>query len=379
MRAGGVLQATYTVGNGIAAFCTSNPPVCTRAEFVMNIIDKYEEAGLAIQGIIQTARGDTEGAAQTAIQWQAEQLDGGLPGNTVAAEIGEEIVKYGDNVEEIIRLYGDDAVEFIGLYGDDAVHLIGEYGYEGIALLRTYGPESLVYVNRLTPLLGDESFGVALKQGPDAVEALTHWSDDMLLKYGDELALRAGNDAKALKASVELAKLNNTTSPEARELIDIIAKNSAQGNGDRLVLGKWVNDGTLDSGFIGVARADGSQYFFANPGMSKAFKDLNPAEKDELYWAINEQVLSNMVASVDKIDYSFNGLNPAKIEDEIAAIDAIVNGKSEADVISILDAKNFPFRMREVKFLLSKGYTYEIDEVKNMIHWVKPFSNEAMR
>ena len=42
--------------------------------------------------------------------------------------------------------------------------------------------------------------------------------------------------------------------------------------------------------------------------MSKIFEDLSLAEKDKLYWAINEQVLSDMVDSVDKIDYSFSGL-----------------------------------------------------------------------
>jgi hypothetical protein len=183
-------------------------------------------------------------------------MDGGIPGNAIARELGEEInewaTRYGDDVADLIRLYGDDAIEIIGAYGD-----------EGIALLSIYGDDAINIIHKIEKL-SDDALEKALQQGPDAIKALSYWDEDNLIKYGDELVSRAVQDAKALKAASELAKMKNIDSPEARELIEIIAENSIVGEGDRLILGKWI-EGSLDEGFIGKARSENALFYGTNP------------------------------------------------------------------------------------------------------------------
>jgi hypothetical protein len=48
-----------------------------------------------------------------------------------------------------------------------------------------------------------------------------------------------------------------------------------------------------------------------------------------------------------------------------------LSGSSRDDVAKAFDGK-FPFRMKEVEVLVKNGYTFEIDEVNQVIHWLKP-------
>ena len=113
-----------TVGNSLAGYCVLNPSVCGRTEVVMNVVDKLEEAGLMVKGTIQTWRGDSAGAADTALELQLEYLDGGMPGNTVVKEMGNELQKLGPDAVGIAERYGDDAIPLLLKYGDDAVDLL---------------------------------------------------------------------------------------------------------------------------------------------------------------------------------------------------------------------------------------------------------------
>ncbi|MGB7876762.1 MAG: Ig-like domain repeat protein, partial [Anaerolineales bacterium] len=350
---GGLTSTLITVGNGATAVCANYQTLCNYVEPVMRGIDFLEETGLMVKGTIQTWRGDSVGALETMQELQMEYMDGGIPGNAIAREIGEEVsewtTKYGDDVVDLVRLYGDDAVDLIRLHKGDAVKLIRNYGKEGIALLKAHGDDAINIVIKVERL-SDDAFEKAWQQGPDAMKALSFWDEEDLIKYSDELVSRAPQDAVVLKAASKLAGMKNIDSDEAQELIKIIAENSIIGDGDRLILGKWV-EGSLDAGFIGKARSENALFYGTNPGLQKiidSMDNLSGSEKEKLFWAVNEQVLQKSIDRNWKIDYSFNGFDGDEIVNEIAAIEAIAGGKSRADVEKFFNGK-FPFRMREIE------------------------------
>jgi hypothetical protein len=373
---GGALQATYTVGNGVAAFCTSNPTVCTRAEFVMNIIDKYEEAGLAVQGIIQTARGDTEGAAQTAIEWQAEHLDGGLPGNTVAVEIGEEIVRYGDDAAELIATYGDDAVNIIEAYGDEGIALLlkfGDHTDDAINLVKGFGSPAVKVMNAvditsaktLLTTLDEDVLDYAIQQGPDAVAALSRWSKDELMQYGPELALRAKKDATVLQDIKELTSLGPIDSAyityEQQNLIKAIAENSTQySNEGQIVLGKWVDYG---NGFAKYGRDTGSVHYNPHPDMWNLLGNLGKENREEAAWLINKEVIQTGIDRGIPFEYSLNGVPADDIFKEQTAVQLIFSGETNAEIMQTLNLNYIPIRMKELQELQKAGYKFVYDEM----------------
>jgi hypothetical protein len=382
---------------GAASYCALNSNSCAKVEPVLNAFDTAEEGWLIAKGSYQTWIGDGAGAADTAIELQMEQMDGGMPGNSISHEVSEQLAKLGDDVPELIATYGDEIVPLLLQYGDEAVNIIGAHGDEGITLLLKFGDDTGDAINLVkqygTPAVKvldavdlpsakklltamDKSaidLDYAIAQGPDAVRALSYWPDDFLVKYGDELVLRAKDDARTLEAASKLAKLKDLNSKEAQDLIDTIANNSIRGDGNRLVLGKWVNDGTLDNGFIGVARADGALFYSTNPGLEKILYESTDVVKEQeaLFWAVNNRVLEISVAHDFKIDYSLDGIDPDDIPNEVKAISAIASGKNRDEVAEYFGGK-FPFRMREVEVLISHGYKFEVDGAASMIHWIKP-------
>ncbi len=383
-------SAAPWVSASIASTCANYPNACSQ---IGTIVDYGEEALLSGQVAYYTWVGDQDKAAEAMLQLQLEQLDGGVPGNSVATEVGEQLSKLGDDVPELIATYGDEIVPLLLQYGDDAVDIIGAYGDDGIALLLRFGDKTddaialvkefgtpaakvldavdLTSAKTLLTTLNASSLEYAIKQGPEAVKALSYWPDSYLIKYGDELILRAKDDARALEAASKLVKLKDLNTKEAQDLIDTIAYNSIQGGGNRLVLGKWVNNGTLDNGFIGVARADGALFYGTNPGLAKIFSGSTDLPQQDLFWAVNNRVLEISVAHDFKIDYSLDGIDRDSIRREITAIKAIASKKSQEDVAKIMGG-SFPFRFKEVKVLVDQGYIFEIDKAANVIHWIKP-------
>ena len=235
---------------GVASYCALNSNACAKAEPVLNALDIAEEKWLMAKGSYQTWIGDSAGAADTAIELQMEHMDGGLPGNSISHEVSEQLAKLGDDVPKLIATYGDEIVPLLLQYGDEAVDIIGGYGDEGVTLLLKFGDDTGEAINLVkqygTPAvkvlnavdftsaktlitnLNDGALDYAISQGPDAVRALSYWPDDFLVKYGDELSLRAKDDARTLEAASKLAKLKNFNTKEAKDLIDTIAYNSIQ-------------------------------------------------------------------------------------------------------------------------------------------------------
>jgi hypothetical protein len=372
------------------SYCSTNIATCGLATPVFKIIDSIEETWIKTKLTYQLWKKDEAGASETALELHSEYADGGMPGNFVLNEVADQlkdlnenalrlyreygddviplIVKYGDDALDIIRVYGNDGISLIQLYGYDAIELLQRYGQDVIPLLKANGADAITLANRLTPLIGENNLKLALEQSPEAVIALSHWTDDELAKYGDELVSRATTDAIAFDAAVKLSKIEDLQGSEAKNLLRIIAKNSIQGDGSRIILGKWF-DGNFDEGFIGVARAEDANFYGPSRGLEAAFNNLSPQQKEQYLWAVNQAALEEAVISGWKIDYSFDGLSTRDIDKEIRAIDAIAVGNS-SEVVDIYG--RFPFRMREIEFLVSQGYVHTIDETTQIIHWFKP-------
>ena len=124
-------NALLRVGNGVAGYCATHPEVCARADVVLKTLDKVEEAGLILKGAVQTARGDSVGAAETHLELQLEYLDGGAPGNTVAAELTGTFTRYGDDAIDLVQRYGDDTTRYLNEVADiDLAQVTLEQGYQ---------------------------------------------------------------------------------------------------------------------------------------------------------------------------------------------------------------------------------------------------------
>src|SRR6185503_15798509 len=102
-----------TMGNSIAGYCATHPEICGRVDVVLKTWDRLEEVGLTIQGTVQTLRGDSVGAAQTHLELQLEYLDGGVPGNTLMVELGEQLAKLGDDATALITTHGDEIIPLL--------------------------------------------------------------------------------------------------------------------------------------------------------------------------------------------------------------------------------------------------------------------------
>jgi hypothetical protein len=127
-----LLQGAMT---GAGAFCATHQSLCTHGEPILNAIDKAEELSLSAKLAYQTWRGDEEGAAQTALDIQMEQFDGGMPGNSVAKEIKEDVAdvieNHADETAEILEAYGDDGLRLIELYKDDVYDFVKQAEKQG--------------------------------------------------------------------------------------------------------------------------------------------------------------------------------------------------------------------------------------------------------
>lgn len=125
---GGMLFCATPTG---APICGAVPPV----------LDTVEQVSLQIQLAYEVAIGDPH-AGETAIELQLELNDGGVPGNSLAPEISEQLAKLGDDVPELLAIYGSDIIPLLIKYEDNAVDIIGVYGDEGVSLLIKYGDDT---------------------------------------------------------------------------------------------------------------------------------------------------------------------------------------------------------------------------------------------
>ena len=365
--------------SGIGGYCAVNQNACARIEPVFNAIDLGEELSLNAKLTFQTWRGDQGGASQTALEIQMEHLDGGMPGNSVAKEVGvetiEKVAQYGDEAVDLFRLYGIDAAEIIFKYGDDGIDLLQKYGLDAISLIGRYEDNAIKVLNIIDPKaaenlldnLDDDVLDYALKEGDDALDALSRWSPEDLRLHGIDLALRSKKDAKAL-ANVQKLIASRPIDPqhlteEQKILIDAIAEYSTQyADEGQVVLGKWVDYG---NGFVETARNTGSVHYNPHPDMWNMLSELGREDRSQVAWLINQQVIQTGINKGLPFEYSLNGIAIKDMTTEINTVEAVFSGATNSELLETLGNNNIPIRIRELQVLYDAGYRYSFDELTN--------------
>jgi len=393
-----LMSLAPAIGTTITTVCTQYATACNQAG---TIIDNGEEAMLSLQLAYYNWKGDQDNASQTMIELQLELMDGGAPGNAVASALGDQLAKLGPDALEQVAKYGDEIIPLLINYGDEAVDIIGAYGDEGIALLLKYGGDAYKVIDlvsefgtsavklldvvdpssasKLLNTLDDDVLDYAMQQGPDAVSALSRWSDDELIKFGPELALRAKKDAQVLEDISKLISLGpidpKHLTVEQQALINAIAENSMQySDGGQIVLGKWVDYG---NGFTSAARETGSVHYNPHPDMWDLFGEFGNELREDTAWLVNERVIQIGIDKRLPFEYSLNGIAPDKLEFEEYAIDTIWEGGSNTEMIytnikESLGVDTVPIRLKELVELHSAGYTYSFDSITNSYILIKP-------
>ncbi|MGB8980358.1 MAG: Ig-like domain repeat protein [Anaerolineales bacterium] len=382
-------QAVVATGNAVASACAANPTICANIQPLINLIDPVEEAFLGLQLAVQTFLGNEAGAAETALEIQMEHMDGGMPGNVVAKELGgeaiEKIVKYGDEAVTLVTLHGYDAAQIILTYGNDGIDLLLKYGDDAIELIQQRG-QLAIDVLKLVGLedaeillakLDDDTLNYVLQLGDDAPEALAAlacWKATELANYGPELALRASRDVEALAAVKKLISLGpidpKNLTDEQKALIDSIAELSTQyGDEGQVVLGKWID---YANGFVQYAQQTGSVHYNPHPDLWDLLGGLGGQNQGDVAWLINQRVLQTGIDKGLPFEYTLNGVSADLIDNEKAAVRAIFSGKTEAEIQQLLKLDYLPVRMQELLELKKAGYEISFDDATNSYVLILP-------
>ncbi|MFN8411511.1 MAG: Ig-like domain-containing protein [Anaerolineales bacterium] len=371
----------YAVSSSITVACANNPTVCTRIEPILNAIDTAEQISLQTKLAYQIWVGDESGALETEAQLQLEYIDGGMPGNILADEVsnlGEDalelVATHGDDVVPLLLTYGDDAVDIIGAYGDNGISLLNQYGDDAVRLIKDYGTPAVDLLNKINPesaelllkTLDSDVLEYAIGQGPDAVAALSMWSEKELIEFGPELALRSKKDAQVIEDISKLISLGpldpKKLTAEQQSLINSIAENSIQYNEEgQIVLGKWVDYG---NGFTQVARETGSVHYNPHPVMWDMFGEFGDLREDTA-WLVNKQVIQSGIEKGLPFEYTLKGISADDILKEQEAIHLMFSGASELEIKSALRSNYIPIRIRELQELQKSGYEFIFDETNN--------------
>ncbi len=316
LTAGIAVVGAKVLGAGIT-FCTMNPTCSSIIDRAMKVVDFIEETSLVVKAGMQTFYGDSNGASETLAELELEHLDGGMPGNTIAKELGEEMsgwtTKYGDDVVDFVKVYGDDAIVLIRRYQSDAIEIIRDYGDKGIDLLVKYGDNAISLIKKygddgidILERHGDEILevsenGILIITGENAeriVRELSEITDNEVFYSVTSGALNLPQSTReGINAAQKYVKIGKR-GDGSEELLQIIVDNSTRGSGNRLVLGKWdkMEDG---GGYVKEALDNGGIFLDTGSEISKLL-DENGIE----FWVINEKFLENQLESgVERIDF----------------------------------------------------------------------------
>lgn len=371
-----------TASTSLGAYCVVNPVICSRVDPIFKTIDAVEETWLNVKLTYQTWRGDEAGAVDTAFEIHSEHMDGGMPGNSLSKELREQLAELGQDAVNLVRKHGTEIVPLLAKYGDDGLEIIQKYGDDGVALLKKYGDDAtdllktvdLKSAEKLLGTLDSDVLDYAKQQGPDALTALSHWSEKDLKEHGIELALRAKKDAEVL-ADVKKLAISGPIDPkhltqEQQTLINAIAANSTHyAKEGQVVLGKWVD---ISNGFVEQARDTGSVHYNPHPDMWDMFGELGAENQGQVAWLINKQVVQTGINKGLPFEYTLKGIPDDNLDNELAAVRAIFSGKTEAEIVEILELNRMPIRMKELQELQKAGYEFTFDNVNNSYIFSQP-------
>lgn len=190
-------------------------------------------------------------------------------GNSVAAELGEQLAKLSDDVPELIAKYGDEIVPLLLKYQDAALDIIGSYSDEGIALFKLYGDDAVEFVEQA------QRFGVdptdILSAPPKPGQSLTGW----LLKIDD------------IKNPVNKPTTLNLGKEEIQNLVNISTHRT---DSNEFVIGFY--DRNKVNGYIELAQSRNASYLSMENSL---FTDRGFSTDTGDFWQVNQQVLLNAV------------------------------------------------------------------------------------
>jgi hypothetical protein len=142
-------------------------------------------------------------------------------------------------------------------------------------------------------------------------------------------------------------------------------------NDGHVVIGKWID---YDTGFSGYALNTSTVHYSQHPDLWPMLGNLEN-QQDNVAWLINQRAIQSKIDESLPFEYTFEGIEPNKIEFEASAIQAIWNNATTAEILDALDTvgeDDIPYRMKELQELYQAGYTYVFDEANNSYILVKP-------
>jgi hypothetical protein len=238
------------------------------------------------------------------------------------------------------------------------------------------------------PAVSTNAVKKATEQGPEAAEAFSLWAKDFpdgpILANGQPilenenvakaLALRAANDAKAIKI---LREWNG-----AIDNLDIegLAVNSTVGNNMLFGLGAGpineLNSPYVD-GWVQFSISRNANFYITNPEVSDLVKKLvpNKTQQDAVFWSINEAALirdGGPIATRSNFIYQIATNNDKDVEVMIA----VWSNASDTQIKNILGItdpqKDVPFRVKELRLLFDNHYRFEEQLDGNVLLYFKP-------
>jgi hypothetical protein len=223
----------------------------------------------------------------------------------------------------------------------------------------------LTSANALLKTLDDDVLDYAIEQGPDALFALSRWSEKDLREFGPELALRAKKDAQVLEDISKLISLGpidpKHLTNDQQDLINTIAENSMQYNDEgQIVLGKWVDYG---NGFTSYARETGSVHYNPHPDMWELFSEFGNEVREDAAWQVNKQVIQTGIDKGLPFEYTLEGIPADDVIKEQMAVQLIFSGETDAEIKQTLNIKKISVRMKELQELQKAGYEFIFDEI----------------
>ena len=346
LLAGGGLQAgVYKVGNSITSLCVQHPTACARVSSAFSLWDTIETAGLRAKLAVQTAQGNPA-AADTLLEIQLEQADGGIPGNTTIREITENITTlFGKHGDESLKL-----AEAFAHHGDE----IAEIGENGIIRLKDDVADFAETLNKIERDLKDVNPNIRVYKSPEngtfyvsqpsreALEALTELQD----------AVKSGKS----DAEIDL-------------LIHQFAETTAHGDDELVWLGAWWPGGD----YINEAlRRDG---FFYDVGGDEVWRTLeglgtrNGPDGPSIAQEVNLSFIQQQGDAGREFLFKAPG-------NELNAIETYLLDEDTAEALIVLGNPNgeTPDRWLEAKKLMDLGFNYEIvtENKIDYMWWHKP-------
>jgi len=311
----------------------------------------------------------------------------------VAACSAEILNKYFTSLQKISLdsdVFSKTQILFYKIGEDDFAKLVEKYASD---------PDNLDRAKYIFGVLGNPSVSTdavktAMKQGPEAAEALSFWNMSLLTNESivKELAQRAGKDAVALGKLDELTNLTpsqlaNLDQDPAKSIIAEIAANSTHGNGSVFVLGRFTE---YDGGYVLYGRflentGVGSRYYHSHPEIYNTILNRFPSDpntRDNLLWAINKRALDTPTGSRVPFEYSLlDALADKKTIEDIWDLGKQLkaSGASDSTVEDAFDIiikrdndGEIPGRMRELKLLFFSGYVNYAFDASSTLFRITP-------